>query len=147
MNGLSNEKDYKDLLKKENLRNTKHRNSVLEVIEENGQPVTAETIFLKLKEQGVSISLSTVYRVLDVLLNKGLVVKTSVTDENRALYELNNMEHKHHLLCVKCRKMLSIHGCPLEEYEKALEEELGFSIKGHKLEMYGLCESCKDDGK
>lgn len=144
---MNNEKDYKDLLKKENLRNTRHRNSVLEVIEENGQPVTAETIFLKLKEQGVSISLSTVYRVLDALVGKGLVVKTNVTDENKALYELNNMEHKHHLLCVKCRKMLSIDGCPLEEYEKALEKKLGFSIKGHKLEMYGLCESCKVAGK
>jgi Fur family ferric uptake transcriptional regulator len=146
MSGLSNEKDYKDLLKKENLRNTKHRNSVLEVIEENGQPVTAEIIFLKLKEQGVSISLSTVYRVLDALLNKGLIIKTSVTDENKALYELNNMEHKHHLLCVKCRKCFKYTAAP-EEYEKALEEKSGFSIKGHKLEVYGLCESCKDEEK
>lgn len=138
-------KKYRELLKKENLRNTKHRNSILEVIEENRQPMTADTIYVKLREQGVSISLSTVYRVLDTLIGKGLLVKTSVTDDNKGLYEINTMEHKHHLLCTKCRKMLSVDGCPLEEYEKMLEEKLGFSIKGHKLEMFGLCDKCKEN--
>lgn len=136
-------KDYGDILKKENLRNTKHRNSILEVIEQNKQPVSSESIFLKLKEQGVSISLSTVYRVLEALVEKGLVVKTNVTDDNRALYEINDMEHKHHLVCIKCRKLLTIDGCPLEDYEKAIEEKLGFSIKGHKLELFGYCRNCK----
>jgi Fur family ferric uptake transcriptional regulator len=140
-------KDYKDILKKENLKNTKHRNSILEVIEESSQPITADSIYLKLKEQGVSISFSTVYRVLDTLIGKGLIIKTSVTDENKGLYEINSMEHKHHLLCVKCRRMLSVDGCPLEEYERELEEKLGFSIKGHKLEMFGLCDKCKDSDK
>ncbi len=140
---MDDARNYKELLKKENLKSTKHRNSILDVIEKAGQPVTAETIYLKLKEREIAISLSTVYRVLEALLGKGLVVKTSVNDDNKALYELNNMEHKHHLLCVKCRKMLPVDGCPLEDYEKALEEKLGFSIKGHKLEMFGYCETCK----
>lgn len=136
-------KDYKELLKKENLKSTKHRNSILDVIEKTGQPVPVESIYLKLKEQGVAISLSTVYRVLEVLLGRELVVKTSVNDDNKALFEINNMKHKHHLLCVKCRKMLPVDGCPLEDYEKALEAKLGFTIKGHKLEMFGFCENCR----
>lgn len=136
-------KDFKDLLKKENLKCTKHRESILDVIDKAGQPVTVEAVYLKLKEQGVAISLSTVYRVLEVLLGRGLVVKTSVNDDSKALFEINSMEHKHHFLCVKCRKMLPVDGCPLEDYEKALEEKLGFSIKGHKLEMFGYCRSCR----
>lgn len=126
------------------LRNTKHRNSIFEVIEQNGQPITAEAIYLKLKEDGVSISLSTVYRVLDAFVDKGMIIKTNITDDNKALFEIKHPEHKHHLLCVKCRKMMSVDGCPLEEYEKMLEKKLGFSIKGHNLEMYGLCHSCKE---
>lgn len=136
-------KDYKELLKKEKLKSTKHRNSILDVIVKAEQPVTVETIYLKLKEQGIAISLSTVYRVLEALLGRGLVVKTSINDDSKALFEINTMEHKHHLLCVKCRKMLPVEGCPLEDYVKALEEKLGFSIKGHKLEMFGYCQSCK----
>ena len=128
-------KDYKELLKKEKLKSTKHRNSILDVIVKAEQPVTVETIYLKLKEQGIAISLSTVYRVLEALLGRGLVVKTSVNDDSKALFEINSLEHKHHLLCVKCRKMLPVDGCPLEDYVKTLEEKLGFSIKGHKLEI------------
>jgi Fur family ferric uptake transcriptional regulator len=140
---LDRAKDYKELLKKEKLKSTKHRNSILDVIVKAEQPVTVETIYLKLKEQGIAISLSTVYRVLEALLGRGLVVKTSINDDSKALFEINTMEHKHHLLCVKCRKMLPVEGCPLEDYVKALEEKLGFSIKGHKLEMFGYCQSCK----
>ena len=136
-------KDYKELLKKEKLKSTKHRNSILDVIVKAEQPVTVETIYLKLKEQGIAIILSTVYRVLEALLGKGLVVKTSVNDDSKALFEINSLEHKHHLLCVKCRKMLPVDGCPLEDYVKTLEEKLGFSIKGHKLEMFGYCQSCR----
>ena len=136
-------KDYKELLKKEKLKSTKHRNSILDVIVKAEQPVTVETIYLKLKEQGIAISLSTVYRVLEALLGRGLVVKTSVNDDSKALFEINSLEHKHHLLCVKCRKMLPVDGCPLEDYVKTLEEKLGFSIKGHKLEMFGYCQSCR----
>lgn len=139
---MGDEKNYKELLKKENLKCTRHRSSILDVIDTAGQPVTVEEIFMKLKGRGIAISLSTVYRVMEVLQSKELVVKTSINDDSKAFYELNNMEHKHHLLCIKCRKMLPVDGCPLENYEKALEEKLGFSIKGHKLEIYGYCKNC-----
>ena len=144
---LQKNKNYGNLLKNENLRNTKHRNSILEVIESNNQPATVESIFLELREKGVSINISTVYRVIEALVKKGLLVKTTVTDDNKALYEMNDLEHKHHLLCVKCRKMLSVEGCPLEDYVRELEEKMGFSIKGHKLEMFGYCQSCNEDEK
>ncbi|MDP4181946.1 MAG: transcriptional repressor [Bacillota bacterium] len=137
--------NYGELLKKENLRNTKHRNSVIEIIAGNGQPIDAESIFLKLKEQNISISLSTVYRVLETLVSKEIVSKTSINCDNKALYEIKDAQHRHHLMCVKCKKMLSVDGCPLEEYEKALEDKLGFSIKGHKLEMFGYCQDCKQE--
>lgn len=142
---MQEEKNYGELLKKENMRNTRHRKAILQVIEQSGQPVTVETIFLNLKEKGISISLSTVYRVLEALEAKELILKSNINDDSKALFEINNMEHRHHLLCVKCRKMLSVDGCPLEDYEKALEEKLGFSIKGHKLEMYGHCPNCREN--
>lgn len=147
MSNINNVNDFKHLLKEKNLKNTKHRNSILEVIQKSSQPIDVETIYIELKKKNVSISLSTVYRVLNVLVENGIVNKTNIVDENKSLYEINTMEHKHHLLCTRCRKMLIVDGCPLEEYQKAIEEKLGFSIKGHKLEMYGLCDKCKKHDK
>lgn len=131
-----------EILKSGNLKSTKHRIAILEILKENRLPISAEDIFIKLKENGILISLSTVYRVLETLHEKGIAVKTSIPDENKAVYELYNNQHRHHLLCIKCRKLLTVEGCPLEEYEKILENRFGFTVKGHNLEVYGYCNDC-----
>lgn len=139
--------NYSTILKKEGLKNTKHRNAILEVIENSNQPISAEQIFLELKEKKNTINLSSVYRTLEVLVSRDIVIKTNITGDNRATYELNRLEHKHHLICSGCKKMFSIDGCPVEEYEKQLREKTGFDITGHKLEIYGFCKECKQTNK
>jgi Fur family ferric uptake transcriptional regulator len=134
---------YGSLLKREGLKNTKHRNSIMEVIEKSTQPVSAEQIFLELKGKKTSINLSSVYRNLDSLVSKGLVVKSSISGDNKGLFELPPSEHKHHLICSCCKRMFYIDGCPLEQYEKQVRDKTGFDITGHKLEIYGLCGECK----
>jgi Fur family transcriptional regulator, ferric uptake regulator len=139
---LQEARGFKELLKKENIKNTKHRNSVLEVMQQNNQPITVEEIYFKLQENGVSISLSTVYRVLEVLWDKDIVLKMSFADNNKALYEINNKKHRHHVLCLKCRKMLPVEGCPIGEFVKSIEQKFQFTISGHNLEFYGVCNHC-----
>jgi Fur family ferric uptake transcriptional regulator len=141
---MPSEEHYKDLLKGGKLKSTKHRKAIVELLEKNDLPLTAEELYIILKENGVSISLSTVYRVLETLVEKDLASKCNLPDENKAAYELCHNQHRHHLLCVKCRKVLPVDGCPLEDYEKLLEKRFGFTIKGHKLEMYGYCKSCAE---
>lgn len=142
---LELKKNYKDILKKNNLKNTKHRNSVMEIIEYNLQPITAEEIFIQLRERGVAISISTVYRILETLVNNKLLIKSSLSDSNKALFEIAGKKHKHHFFCVKCKKMTAVDECPIQKYQKTLEEKLGFFVKGHKLEIYGYCKSCNSE--
>lgn len=136
--------DYREALKQKGLKNTRHRNSILEILGNNDQPVTAEQVFLELKRNDVSINLSTVYRILEALVSRNLAVKSSITGDNSALFELNRMEHKHHLVCIGCKKMFSVDGCPFKEYEKLLQDKTGFDVMGHKLEIYGYCRNCKE---
>jgi Fur family ferric uptake transcriptional regulator len=76
-------------------------------------------------------------------VSKGLVTKSNITGDNKALYEINNLDHTHHLICSGCKKMFSVDGCPLEEYEKQLMVKMDFDITGHKLEIFGVCKDCK----
>jgi len=144
MNNIGN---YSNILKHEGLKNTKHRNVILEVIENSEQPISAEQIFLKLKEKKNSISISSVYRILESLVSKGLITKSNITGDSKATYEFNRSEHKHHLICTGCKKMFTVDGCPLEEYEKRLKSTMDFDITGHKLEIFGLCKECKHINK
>lgn len=142
---MSSDNGYREVFKREGLKNTKHRSSILDILEQSSVPITAEDIFLRLKENDISISLSTVYRILETLVSKELVIKSSINNESKASFEINRMEHKHHLVCVGCKKMVSIDGCPFEEFEKTIQGTDGFDITGHKLEIYGFCADCKLD--
>lgn len=137
---------YERLLKECGLKNTKHRTTILELLREAGQPLTAEQLYDALKENNISINLSTVYRTLETLYDKQLILKHNVTNENKAVFEFNNQVHKHYLVCMGCKKILSIENCPLGEYEKYLEGQTDFIITGHKLDMYGYCPECQRKG-
>ena len=142
--------DYGDDLKRRGLKNTKHRTAILDILERSNQPIAVEQIFLELNEKEIPVSLSTVYRVLDSLVLKNLVIKLTISGDNRALFEYNRMMHRHYLVCLSCKKIIPINHCPLGDYEKSLEKETGFTIAGHKLDIYGYCSACKEkklDGK
>lgn len=134
---------YKDLLKSNGLKNTKRRNSILEVLAMSAQPITVDQVFLELQQNNVSINISTVYRILETLSSKGLILKTNIIGENKSLFELNQLEHKHHFICLGCKQMLSVDDCPFEQYGKLLQDKMGFNVTGHKLEIYGYCQNCK----
>lgn len=134
--------DFSRDLARKGLRNTKHRAAILGILKQSEQPLTAEQVFLELKERETPANLSTVYRVLDVLTDKRMIQKLSITG-GRSLYEYNRMVHNHHLLCLGCKKILAIGSCPLGDYEKTLAEKTDFSIEGHKLDIFGYCPECR----
>ena len=134
---------FEKLLKCNGLKVTKHRKAVLELLEKSSQPLTAEDIYLLLKEKDISINISSIYRILDALASNLLINKFSFEENNKTLYEINNLEHKHHLICSSCKKVFPLSGCPLSNYESKIEDELDFEVTNHKLEIYGFCKDCR----
>lgn len=130
-------------LKVNGLKSTKHRINILGILEKSKQPITAKQIFKEMYTNDMSINLSTIYRVLEVLCEKKLITKLNFEGDNRALFEFNSKLHKHHLICLGCKKISVIYSCPLEGYEKTLEKETGYTILGHKLDVYGYCPKCR----
>lgn len=141
--GLSKlQKDFKEILNNNGVKSTKQRNQILNILEENNAPVTADEIFIKLQNDNCGISLSTIYRTLDTLISKNLVLKSSMFNDDKAVFEINRMQHKHYLICIKCSKIVPIDECPVEALSKDVASKTGFNIIGHKLELYGYCPDC-----
>ena len=135
--------DNRELFLKNGIKNTRQRNLIYDYLKHEQIPATAEQIYLKLKEEGTAINLSTVYRILDLFISRGLAVKSNTIDGNRTMFELCHSEHKHHLICVCCKKIVYVDNCPLEVFERTLEKKMSFDITGHKLEIFGFCQECK----
>lgn len=132
-----------EILKNAGIKNTKHRSLIFELLEYAEAPLTAEEIFISLKEKSSAISLSTVYRTLEKLTATNLLLKSTMPDDGKARYELNHHEHKHYLVCMRCNKRISITDCPMKEFAKVLENQEDFDVIRHNLEIYGYCKDCK----
>ncbi|MDD4124167.1 MAG: Fur family transcriptional regulator [Eubacteriales bacterium] len=130
-------------LKKRGLKNTKHRAEILDMLKRSDQPVSAEQLFKDMLDRNINVNFSTVYRTLDTLCEKDLVSKLTIESEGGALYEFNSTMHKHHLICLGCRKIISLDYCPLGNYEQTLAEKTDYLIAGHKLDIYGYCPECR----
>ncbi|KUO72920.1 MAG: Fur family transcriptional regulator [Desulfosporosinus sp. BRH_c37] len=139
---LEENTNYTEILKREGMKSTRHRNAILLLLEQSEDPRTAEELYISLREKTASINLSTVYRTLDTFVSKNLVTKSTM-DDGKARYELNQHEHKHHLFCVGCHKVISIEDCPMGELQEILKKKIDFDVTGHKLEIYGYCHNCK----
>lgn len=129
-----------NILKKAELKSTKKRQILLFLLQKQARPMTAE----ELHEQANNIlpmNVSTVYRTLNTLTDKGILVR-SVRQDGKAYYALAKKDHYHRLVCDLCGKVIPIDTCPLSELEESLENKTGFRITGHSLEFTGLCPEC-----
>jgi Fur family ferric uptake transcriptional regulator len=142
---LSNNTNYEEKFIENGLRRTKSRKAILDILTKSSQPISAEQIYKLLKEENIAIDISTVYRTLEAMENIELVKKINIMDDDRMLFEYNNMNHSHYLVCVGCKKIITIQSCPLGSYEEELESKTNFSILGHKLYLYGYCSECQNN--
>lgn len=136
--------DKRELFSQKRIKVTDARNLIYDILNHAKLPVTAEDIFILVRESDSNMNLSTVYRVLELFVEKQIAIKSILGDKNKAIYELDKMEHKHHLVCIGCKKMFLMEDCPFGDYEKRIEDKLGFEVRGHKLEIYGVCITCKN---
>ncbi len=134
--------DFSQTMRQHGLKSTKIRLSILTILSQSEQPLDAEQILLTLKAQNAAANLSTVYRALDSLAEKRLITAMTLFGAHRMLYTFNRPTHRHYLICLDCKRMLSVEGCPLAGYEKQLERQTGFLIAAHQLDLYGHCPAC-----
>ncbi|MFH5881730.1 MAG: Fur family transcriptional regulator [Candidatus Izemoplasmataceae bacterium] len=133
---------FKNWLSISGLKKTKHRILILDILDNNDEFLSADDIYLKAKEVDDSISLSTVYRILEQFTKSELITPITVDYSKQVLYELKHDEHTHHLICLNCKKVIHVKGCPIHDYQKDLANKYGFKMAEHKLDFYGYCKKC-----
>lgn len=132
--------DAKTILKGHHLKSTPQREAIVDVLQNLKTPVTIEQLA---KEVKTPMDLSTLYRNLDIFEQNRIVIKTILQEPLQTVYELNRNLHKHHLICIKCHRIVVIEDCPLETYETQIANNTGYIIKRHQLDLYGICPECQ----
>lgn len=129
-----------DVLKSVSMKATKKRIMILESVRTSPSPVTAEDIYEKLS-QSLDISLSTIYRALNAMSDKGIIIK-AVRQDGKTYFHFNDHQHKHELICSVCHRSVDVEDCPFDEISRKIAQKTGFVITGHNMEFTGICPNC-----
>lgn len=120
---------------------TRSQERVLSLLKNLDRAISAQDLYIELRNRDQSMGLATVYRALEALKLEGAVqVRTLATGES--LYSLVK-EDRHHLTCVQCGMSMPIDECPVHELENQLHQSHQFKIYYHTLEFFGLCTACQ----
>lgn len=125
-------------------RRTRSQEQILSVLGDLGQAISAQDLYIKLRDRQHTMGLATVYRALDALKLEGAVqVRTLPSGES--LYSPVQQD-RHHLTCLQCGASMAIEQCPVHDLETHLNQSHQFKIFYHTLEFFGLCPCCQGDG-
>jgi Fur family ferric uptake transcriptional regulator len=140
----------KQQLSAHNYKLTPQREATVRVLLENEEDhLSAEDVYLLVKEKAPEIGLATVYRTLELLSELQIIHKLNFGDGvTRYEFRAEGAEHHHHhLICLNCGTVDEIVDDWLGPIEKRVEREFDFQIIDHRLTFHGICHRCKDKVK
>lgn len=134
--------DAIDVLRREHYRITEPRKAMLAVLAEESKPLSAEELHRRIGAE--KADLVTIYRSLEAFEKAGIVQRFNL-ESGKSLYELvEENHHHHHIICRKCHRAEKLETCEMEKLE-SLARNLGYADVSHVLELYGVCEECRDE--
>jgi Fur family peroxide stress response transcriptional regulator len=120
---------------------TPQRLAIYQVLASDDSHPGAEDIYRRIKPNLPSLSLGTVYRTLELFEAHGLVSRVHAFSD-QARFDANLDAH-HHLVCVRCRRVLDFEDPRLESLPVDEGNLHGFRVLTHRIHLVGLCPSCQ----
>ena len=136
--------NYVELLSDADLKSTPNRVRILEVVGNNGFPLSASDIY-KILERSGAIDRVTVYRILDLLVEHGVVERLSTG--GRAFYygmAPNDHHQAHpHFYCKNCGQMDCLSPESLVVDTEPLWKTYPGRIEKVEIRIDGICKNCE----
>ncbi len=123
-------------------RITRARRALLELIERSTRPLLPGELQALLREGGVRMDRVSVYRNLTALLELGLLHRAVGSAAVRPCAERERRCH-HAIVCTECGSAREFHSRALERALGEVRRSTRYRVRGHVLELRGLCERCQ----
>jgi len=141
---LEKKKAFNDFATSKGLRSTRQRDIILDIFLSTHQHISVEELYLKVKASNPGIGQATVYRTLKLFAEAGLAREILLHDGQTRYEHAMAGEHHDHLVCTSCSSIIEFEDETIEKLQNDIAARHGFLIKNHKLEIYGLCSTCRN---
>lgn len=119
------------------LRITGPRRVIADVLDTATDHPDVEELYARATAIDPRISLATVYRTVKLFEEAGILEKVDFGD-GRARYEDAERDHHDHLIDLNTGQVIEFVSPEIEALQEKIAEKLGYRLKGHKLELYGV---------
>ena len=122
------------------LRPSKQRDRILELLQNTGIHPTVQWVYEQLIKEFPNLSMGNVYRNMNILVEQGLIKKIdfgSTFDR----FDANTSRH-YHFVCETCGSITDLQ----IPYDPGLDDKVNsnthFKADKHRSQFYGTCEKC-----
>jgi len=121
------------------MRYSRQRATILEIVQLNPIHPTADWVYEQARKTVPNISLGTVYRNLNQLVDTKAL---KAFRYNSVIHYDGNIENHSHFICDICNQIFDLYHSR-EEMISNLNKISNHRITGGQFQMTGICENCK----
>lgn len=119
------------------LRMTEQRRIIARVLEDARDHPDVDELFNRAVAIDSAISIATVYRTVKLFEEAGILERHEFGD-GRARYEDATRDHHDHLIDMHSGDVIEFVDPEIEALQEKIAQKLGFELRGHRLELYGV---------
>src|SRR5580704_4750519 len=134
-----------DSLRERGVRLTRQRRLLLDLIDNSGLHLDADTLYQMAKEKDPKLNRVTVYRTLKLLKQGGLVDELDLAhfESEKHYYETRLKQEHAHVICLRCGRVEEFFGEMLQNMRNQVGSQFGFEIVFARTEFGGYCSHCQ----
>jgi Fur family ferric uptake transcriptional regulator len=122
------------------MRSTAQRRLIVDTFLQGAPHTSIEELLAAVRERDKGIGYATVYRTLKLLAEAGVASERRFGD-GLSRYEIaeDDESHHDHVICDECGHIFEFEEPRIEALQDEVAARMGFRIRTHKLELYGVC--------
>ncbi len=130
------------------VRITAQRRLLVGIIQDSPRHLDAAALLEIARKQDSRIDRATVYRTIALLKDRGLIDELDLMhiEGEKHYYEAKTNRDHCHMACFQCGAIMEYTSSSFEKLKEDIAKQSGFQIRVVRLEVGGLCRSCRKAG-
>jgi Fur family peroxide stress response transcriptional regulator len=137
--------EFEEICRQKGLPVTMQRRVILESVLQRDDHPTADQIYEAVQKRIPQLSRTTVYRVLDTLLELGMIRRVHLTGGTSRFDGM--IRRHHHLVCTRCQKIIDFEDDNLDQLPLPKRKLQGFQAEEFSVQISGVCADCQKKRK
>jgi len=126
-------------------KRSRQRDKILNILQSTDTHPTASWVYDELKKEFNNLSMGTVYRNLNILIDQNLVKKIEAGSSFDRFD--GNTEPHYHFFCRKCGSVYDLPIDPITDIDLKARLVSGFKVEAHEVKFFGVCSYCLENNE